>query len=157
MRRSTVVTLALLAGFTAILLYTTLKAQAVECSACVTFNGVQNCAKASGKDSLEALRTDSDTLTEVFTYTMVDAAGATSTATLTITIHGRDDTPVARDDVNLAAAGTIRDPSQSVDAVGNVLPNDSDVDGGYTKTVTQIGVGAESTNPALVDVTSSNQ
>ncbi len=57
MRRSTIVTLLLAAGFAALLLYSTLKGQAVECTACITFNGTANCAKASGKDSLEALRT----------------------------------------------------------------------------------------------------
>jgi len=107
--------------------------------------------------AVQALRTDADTLTESFTYTMLDAAGATSAATLTLTIHGRDDAPVARDDANVAAAGTIRDPGQSVDAVGNLLPNDSDVDAGDTKAVTEIGVGAEAANPARTAVTGANQ
>ncbi len=57
MKRSTLITIAAAAGFTAILLYSTLSAQAVECYTCVRFNGVENCAKASGKDTTEALRT----------------------------------------------------------------------------------------------------
>jgi hypothetical protein len=57
MKRSTLITILLVAGFAGILLYSTLSAQQVECTACVRFNGVENCAKASGKDSLEALRT----------------------------------------------------------------------------------------------------
>jgi VCBS repeat-containing protein len=32
-------------------------------------------------------------LVDVFTYTMKDAAEATSTATLTVTIHGANDAP----------------------------------------------------------------
>jgi len=57
MKRSTLITIALIAGFAAILAYNPLSAQAVECSACVSFHGTENCAKASGKDSTEALRT----------------------------------------------------------------------------------------------------
>ena len=57
MKKSTIVTLVLIAGFTAILLYSTLSAQQVECEACVTFNGQSNCATASGQDEAEALKT----------------------------------------------------------------------------------------------------
>ncbi|MBR0930434.1 DUF4082 domain-containing protein [Bradyrhizobium diazoefficiens] len=44
--------------------------------------------------AVQALRFASNTLTDVFNYTMRDAAGATSSTTLTITIHGADDAPV---------------------------------------------------------------
>jgi hypothetical protein len=57
MKPSTLLTLAAVVGFGGLLLYTTLQAQQVECTACVTFKGAENCATASGKDSLEALRT----------------------------------------------------------------------------------------------------
>ncbi len=57
MKRSTLITLLLAAGFTAVLIYSMLSTQQVECRACVTFNGTENCATASGADSLEALRT----------------------------------------------------------------------------------------------------
>lgn len=57
MKRSTIITIVVVAGFASILLYNTLSAQQVTCSACVTFNGTQNCATASGKDETEALRT----------------------------------------------------------------------------------------------------
>ena len=43
--------------------------------------------------SVQALRLSTDTLTDVFSYTMRDTAGATSSTTLTITIHGADDAP----------------------------------------------------------------
>ena len=39
------------------------------------------------------LRQSTDTLTDVFSYTMRDTAGATSTTTLTVTIHGANDAP----------------------------------------------------------------
>ena len=44
--------------------------------------------------AVQALRLSTNTLTEVFNYTMRDAAGATSSATLTVTIHGANDAPV---------------------------------------------------------------
>lgn len=44
--------------------------------------------------SVQALRLSTDTLTDVFNYTMRDAAGATSSTTLTITVHGANDAPV---------------------------------------------------------------
>jgi hypothetical protein len=56
MKRGTVITLVLAVGFAALLLWSTLAAQQVECSACVTFNGQTNCATASAKDETEALR-----------------------------------------------------------------------------------------------------
>ncbi|MFK4539623.1 VCBS repeat-containing protein [Bradyrhizobium ottawaense] len=44
--------------------------------------------------AVQALRLSTNTLTDVFSYAMRDAAGATSSTTLTITIHGADDAPV---------------------------------------------------------------
>ena len=44
--------------------------------------------------AVQALRLSTNTLTEVFNYTMRDAAGATSSTTLTVTIHGANDAPV---------------------------------------------------------------
>ena len=43
--------------------------------------------------AVQALRQSTDTLTDVFSYTMRDTAGATSSTTLTVTIHGADDAP----------------------------------------------------------------
>jgi fimbrial isopeptide formation D2 family protein/uncharacterized repeat protein (TIGR01451 family) len=55
------------------------------------------------------------TLTDTFTYTIGDIAGATSTTTLTITIDGFDDPPRAQPDVNrVPAPGTVA-------ATGNVI------------------------------------
>ena len=44
--------------------------------------------------AVQALRQSTNTLTDVFNYTMRDTAGATSTTTLTVTIHGANDAPV---------------------------------------------------------------
>lgn len=88
--------------------------------------------------TVQALRTAGETLREVFTYRMRDTAGATSDARLTVTIRGADDNPVARDDSNVAS-----DETPAPQASGNVLPNDSDVDGGDQLTVTGIRTGEE--------------
>ncbi len=57
MKKSTLIITLLALGFGALLLYSTLSAQQVECTACVTFEGRSNCATASGVDEAEALRT----------------------------------------------------------------------------------------------------
>ncbi|WP_315810157.1 VCBS domain-containing protein [Pseudomonas sp. C9-3] len=88
--------------------------------------------------TVQALRTAGETLREVFTYRMRDTAGATSDARLTVTVQGADDNPVARDDSNVAS-----DETPAPQATGNVLPNDSDVDGGDHLTVTGIRTGEE--------------
>ncbi|WP_247369031.1 MULTISPECIES: DUF4082 domain-containing protein [unclassified Bradyrhizobium] len=44
--------------------------------------------------AVQALRQSTNTLTDVFSYTMRDAAGAASSTTLTVTIHGANDAPV---------------------------------------------------------------
>ncbi|MDM0110600.1 VCBS domain-containing protein [Variovorax sp. J22R133] len=102
--------------------------------------------------AVQALRTPTDTLTEVFTYTLQDALGATSTATLTVTISGRDDTPVAADDAATAVeAGGVNNGTPGTDPTGNVLTNDTDVDGGAagpidygeTKAVSTVRTGTE--------------
>ena len=56
MKRGTLITLVLAVGFAALLLYSTLAAQNVECVVCVTFNGKKNCATASAENESDALR-----------------------------------------------------------------------------------------------------
>jgi VCBS repeat-containing protein len=93
--------------------------------------------------TVQALRTASETLTETFTYTMQDTAGLTSTATLTITIQGADDAPVAAPNSETAIeAGGVNNGTAGANATGNVLANDTDVDGGDTKTVSAVTGGA---------------
>ncbi|WP_284308090.1 Ig-like domain-containing protein, partial [Hydrogenophaga electricum] len=58
---------------------------------------------------------------DVFTYTVKDAAGLTATTTLTITVNGLNDAPVAENDRQVIP------PNET--ATGNVLDNDSDPDG----------------------------
>ena len=53
--------------------------------------------------AVQALRQSTDTLTDAFSYTMRDTAGATSSTTLTVTIHGANDAPTIS---NLAVGAT---------------------------------------------------
>ena len=91
--------------------------------------------------AVQALRVTGQTVSEVFNYTMADTAGATSSSTLTVTVDGRNDTPVANADVATAIeAGGLNNGTAGSNATGNVLTNDTDVDAGDTKTVTTTGV-----------------
>ena len=71
-----------------------------------------------------------------FTYTIGDAEGATSTATVSVTVGGINDDPVAVDDT----AGTEEDVSVAV----AVVNNDTDADG-ETPTLTEVGDPANGT------------
>ncbi|WP_217474757.1 VCBS domain-containing protein [Stutzerimonas stutzeri] len=104
---------------------------------------------------VQALRSASDTLVDTFTYRMTDASGATATNTLSVTIQGANDAPVAGNDYNVAKESiatsgqyTSTDTSGSL-AKGDVLANDTDVDRGDTKTIADLTgsavVGAVST------------
>jgi VCBS repeat-containing protein len=68
----------------------------------------------------------------VATYTMTDGLGVTDTATLTITVNGRNDAPVAFDDAGFATEdGPV--------VTGNVGDNDNDVDDGAARGFTFLG------------------
>jgi VCBS repeat-containing protein len=96
-------------------------------------------------------------VTDVFNYTVTDEHGATSSTTLTITIIGTNDAPVAVADTNAGDAvteagvnpGNTPVPGDN-SASGNVLANDTDVDAGDTKTVSAVnGLGANVGGPVL--------
>ncbi|ANL88510.1 DUF4082 domain-containing protein [Rhizobium phaseoli] len=79
--------------------------------------------------AVQGLRQSSNTLSEVFSYTMRDTAGATATANLTVTIHGANDAPV------LAVQTTTQNATVG-SAFSFTLPTTtfSDVDSGETLT-----------------------
>ena len=81
--------------------------------------------------AVQALRQSTDTLTDVFSYTMRDTAGATSSTTLTVTIHGANDAPTL-------AAQTGSQNATVGSAFSLVLPAGTftDVDAGDTLTYT---------------------
>jgi len=66
-----------------------------------------------------------ETRDDIFTYVIADEHGAPVTQTLTITVTGVNDAPVADNDFNVATEGA---GDQIV--AGNVLANDSDIDNG---------------------------
>ncbi|ARU88113.1 VCBS domain-containing protein [Pseudomonas sp. M30-35] len=93
---------------------------------------------------VQALRTNANKLSESFTYTIRDLAGATSSALLTITISGRNDNPVAINDTNTATeAGGVNNGTPGNNPNGNLLNNDTDVDSGDSKTIDGIRTGLE--------------
>ncbi|WP_184327604.1 N,N-dimethylformamidase beta subunit family domain-containing protein, partial [Rhizobium sp. BK529] len=57
-------------------------------------SGAYSYAINENNATVQALRQSTNTLSDVFSYTMRDSAGATATASLTITIHGANDAPV---------------------------------------------------------------
>ncbi|MFZ9299849.1 MAG: beta strand repeat-containing protein, partial [Chitinophagaceae bacterium] len=91
-------------------------------------------------DALNATQT----LTEVFYYQGADnqTPAKTNISSLTITIKGANDAPVATDDGATAIEGGNFSNANAVDASGSVLPNDTDVDNNDTKTVSKIISGA---------------
>ena len=93
--------------------------------------------------AVQALRQASDTLVDTFRYTMQDAAGASSSATLTVTLHGANDGPQALADNGALNAGATLTQS----AAQGVLANDVDVDGsayGESRAVVQVAQGSNS-------------
>jgi VCBS repeat-containing protein len=72
-------------------------------------------------------------LKDTFTYTITDAAGKTSTATVNVDIVGVNDAPVAQADSAAVTAGVASTAS------GNVLANDTDIDKGTVLQVAEAG------------------
>jgi len=68
--RGTLLTLAALLGLAAVLLWSTLAAQKVECSVCVQFGPGRNCATASAATEEEAARSAQTTACGVLTGSM---------------------------------------------------------------------------------------
>src|SRR5262249_3389445 len=85
-----------------------------------------------------------DTLTDSFNYTVSDGS-LSAQQTLTVTINGADDAPVAVNDTSASAGATAAiekggtsNGSPGQNATGNVLTNDTDVD----NTLAQLSVSA---------------
>ncbi|MGW8910977.1 Ig-like domain-containing protein, partial [Brucella cytisi] len=74
----------------------------------------------------------------VITYTVSDGAGGTDTSTLTLTMVPVNDPPVASNDVGVTPEDT--------PLTGNVLTNDTDIDGGVLR-VAQFTIDGRTFNP----------
>jgi len=97
--------------------------------------------------TVDALQQGS-TLQEVFYYQVNDgqATPEFGISTLTVTIQGADDAPVASADVATAVeAGGPGNSWVGFDPAGNIFVNDSDVDTADTKTLDGIGVASADT------------
>ena len=86
-----------------------------------------------------------ETAQDTFDYTVTDSNGATDTATVTITITGVNDAPVATGEVY----GTNEDTPLVVNAASGVLANDSDVENDALSAilVTDVSNGSLTLNP----------
>ncbi|SNS80480.1 type I secretion C-terminal target domain (VC_A0849 subclass) [Sphingomonas laterariae] len=83
--------------------------------------------------------------TESFTYRVSDGAGGTTQATLTLTVTGTNDAPVATVDM----AAVTEDAAGNV-VSGNVLANDSDADAGTTLAITQVNGATANVGQVIV-------
>jgi len=115
----------------------------------VSSDGSYSYAVNNSNAAVQALRQNSNTLTDTFSYTMQDGGALASSSTLTVTIQGANDTPVAADDYNTAKESIAGSNNYSGSdttghtATGNVLTNDTDVDrNGETRTVVGINSSA---------------
>ncbi|MFN7333151.1 MAG: VCBS domain-containing protein, partial [bacterium] len=97
--------------------------------------------------TVQALRTSGQTITDVFTYTVTDSGGFTSTTQITVTIQGANDAPTSVADTATAIeAGGLANGTAGTNPTGNVLTNDTDPDSagnGETKTVVGILAGTQ--------------
>ncbi len=111
----------------------------------IAANGAYTYTVDNNNATVQALRTSGQTITDVFTYTMTDAAGATSTTQITVTIQGANDAPTAVADTATAVeAGGTSNGIAGTNPTGNVLTNDTDPDSagnGETKTVSGVAAG----------------
>ena len=90
-------------------------------------------ADQAAADALDA----SDTVTDVFTYTVSDGNGGIDTANITITVTGVNDDPVAVNDTD-----SVNEDATITESSGSELlvADDTDADASSSLTVTQIAV-----------------
>lgn len=79
MSKTTLVSILFLLAVFGALVYSTLDLQGYSCEVCITFNGRQNCAKASGTSREEAQRTATDTACAPITGGMSETIACSNT------------------------------------------------------------------------------
>jgi VCBS repeat-containing protein len=92
---------------------------------------------ANGQANVQALA-DGQQVTDVFTYTNADNHGGSGASTLTVTISGSNDAPVAVADLAAVTEDALPNPVS-----GNLLANDTDVDSGDAHTVSALSGGTD--------------
>ena len=113
----------------------------------IAANGAYTYTVYNSNATVQALRISGQTITDVFTYTMQDAGGLTSTTQITVTIQGANDAPTAVvDTVTAVEAGGTSNGTAGTNPTGNVLTNDTDADSsanGETQTVVGVLAGSQ--------------
>jgi VCBS repeat-containing protein len=98
--------------------------------------------------TVQALRTSGNTLTDVFTYTMTDTGGATSTTQITVTIQGANDAPN-----DITGTLTIAENSANGSVAGTVTGQDVDNGDSFTYSLTDTAGGRFAINSATGQIT----
>ena len=127
----------------------------------INANGTYTYTLDNTNPTVNALKPGDALLTDVFSYAINDTQGANSTfdwSTLTITINGRNDPPVAVDDNNVvvedASTPVTGNVKTGVSSNGTDSTADSDVEGNAL-TVTQIRPGKEADGGAMTGISGS--
>ena len=127
----------------------------------INANGTYTYTLDNTNPTVNALKPGDAPLTDVFSYAINDTQGANSTfdwSTLTITINGRNDPPVAVDDNNVvvedASTPVTGNVKTGVSSNGTNSTADSDVEGNAL-TVTQIRPGKEADGGAMTGISGS--
>ncbi|MBU6240057.1 MAG: tandem-95 repeat protein, partial [Planctomycetes bacterium] len=100
---------------------------------------------------VQALRSASNTLTDVFTYTMCDTAGLTSTTQVTVTIQGVNDAPH-----DLSGVLSIAENAMNGSIAGTIIRSDVDAGDGATYSLVDNAGGRFAINGSTGVVTVAN-
>ncbi len=99
--------------------------------------------------TVQALRTASDSIVDTFTYQVVDAAGLSNVATLTVTITGSNDAPTDLDSSPLS----IDENAPNSTSIGTLLVTDIDLGDSFTYQLTNDANGRFTINSATGEIT----
>jgi len=94
--------------------------------------GTQALTYSANGATLDALRAGV-MATDTFSYTVTDGSGVNSTATVTMTITGVNDAPVANAD-----AVSVLENVATANLASTLLANDTDIDAGDTRSITSV-------------------
>ena len=89
MKRSTVITLAVIAAILALFFYMSTARATQECSVCVEFHGRSNCATAAGRTAAEATETGHNTACGPLVSGMNETIACGNKAPLSVQCRGR--------------------------------------------------------------------
>ncbi len=121
----------------------------------INSNGSYSYTVDNSNATVQALRLTTDTITDIFTYSVQDASGTTSTTQITITIQGQNDAPVGiSDNGDAYESGGTSNGTAGSNSTGNVITNDVEYDSGDTTTVSGVQAGIQSSTSEVLAATS---